>query len=55
LGYLLDLLKLDSSGLENHIGTYHDVYLSLRLPRKQIEKSKKWKLYVNVRDEDLQG
>lgn len=53
LGYLLDLMMFDSTGLEKHIGEYRDVFLSLKLPRKEIEKSRKWKLIVNVRREDL--
>lgn len=53
LGYLLDLMKLDSKGMENHIGQHRDIYLSLKLPRQKIEKSKKWKLIINVRNEDL--
>jgi predicted transcriptional regulator of viral defense system len=53
LGYLLDLMTLDSKGLEEHIGKHRDVYLSLKLPRQEIGRSKKWKLIINVRDEDL--
>jgi len=53
LGYLLDLMKLNSEGLERHIGKYRDVYLSLKLPKKEIAKSRKWKLIINVRNEDL--
>jgi predicted transcriptional regulator of viral defense system len=53
LGYLLDLLKKDSIGLEKFIGTYRDVYLSLKLPRTEVNRSRKWKLIINVRDEDL--
>ena len=53
LGYLLDVLKLDSKGLENHIGKHRDIFLSFTLPQQKIGRSHKWKLIVNVRDEDL--
>lgn len=53
LGYLLDLLKKDSGGLEKHIGEYRNIYLSLVLPKKRIEVNKKWKLIVNLKKEDL--
>ncbi|MBU4341232.1 MAG: type IV toxin-antitoxin system AbiEi family antitoxin domain-containing protein [Candidatus Altiarchaeota archaeon] len=53
LGYLLDLLKKDSSGLEKHIGKYRNIYLSTALPRRAVETSKKWRLIVNVKKEDL--
>jgi len=53
LGYLLDLLKKDSSGLEKHIGNYRNVYLSTVLPKKNANVDKKWKLIVNVTKKDL--
>jgi len=53
LGYLLDLLKKDSSGLEGYIGRYRNVYLSVVLPRKTVETSGKWKLAINAKKEDL--
>ena len=53
LGYLLDVFKLDSKGLEKHIGKHRDIFLSLTLPQHEIGRSKKWKLVINVRDEDL--
>jgi len=53
LGYLLDLLKKDSSGLEKHIGKYRNIHLSTVLPRRAVETSKKWKLIINVKKEDL--
>jgi len=55
LGYLLDLMKLDSKGLEKHIGKYQDVYLSIKLPKQEIGRNKKWKLIINVREEDVLG
>ena len=53
LGYLLDLMKLDSKDLEKHIGRHRDVYLSLTLPKQEIGRSRKWKLIINVRNKDL--
>ncbi len=53
LGYLLDLFNLDSSGIEEHIGSFKYIYLSIKLPMKEISRSKKWRLIVNVRSEDL--
>ncbi|HIH43202.1 TPA: hypothetical protein HA246_06170 [Candidatus Woesearchaeota archaeon] len=53
LGYLLDLLEKDSSGLEKHIGRYRPVYLSTSLPEKSLMKSRKWKLIINIKEEDL--
>ena len=53
LGYLLDLLKKDSSGLEKHIGDYRNIYLSTVLPKKTIKIDKKWKLIINIKKEDL--
>ena len=53
LGYLLDLLKKDSSNLINHIGKHREVYLSTRLPKKKIEINKKWRLIINVDKKDL--
>ncbi len=53
LGYLLDLLGLDSNGLESHIGKYGEVYFSTRLPKQCLKRDKKWRLIINVRNEDL--
>ena len=53
LGYLLDLLEKDSSGLKKHIGNFRDIYLSTILPKKLVKVDKKWKLVVNVSEEDL--
>ncbi len=53
LGYLLDLLKIDSSKLEKHIGTHRNIYLSTLLPKTIIKTNKKWRLLVNVKKEDL--
>lgn len=53
LGYLLDLLKEDSSGLKKHIGEYRNIYLSTVLPKKTVKVDKKWKLLLNVKREDL--
>lgn len=55
LGYLLDLMKRDSKGLEKRVGSHRDVYLSPTLPKREIARSAKWKLIINVRDEDLLG
>ena len=48
LGYLLDILNKDSSGLIKHIGAYRLVYLSTSFPKNKIEINNKWKLIVNV-------
>jgi len=53
LGYLLDLLKKDSSGLEKSIGSYRNIYFSTVLPKKALKMDKKWKLVVNVSRGDL--
>jgi predicted transcriptional regulator of viral defense system len=53
LGYLLDLLNKDYSGLEKHIGTYRNIYLSTLLPKKTLEINKKWKIIVNLKEEEL--
>jgi len=53
LGYLLDLLKKDSSGLEKHIGSYRNVYLSTVLPKKALKTDRKWRLFVNAGRRDL--
>ena len=53
VGYLLDMLELDSRDLEKHIGRHRAVYLSITLPRQEIGRSRKWKLIINVRNEDL--
>jgi len=53
LGYLLDLLKKDSSGLEKHIGRYRNIYLSTLLPKRSVNINKKWKLIINIKEEDL--
>ena len=53
LGYLLEMLKKDYSGLEKRTGNYRNVYLSTILPMKNLEINKKWKLIINIRKEDL--
>ena len=53
LGYLLDLLKKDSSGLEKHIGKHRNIFLSTVLPGKNFSINNKWKIVVNVKKEDL--
>jgi predicted transcriptional regulator of viral defense system len=53
LGYLLDSIKKDSSGLEKYIGKHRNIYLSARLPKKVFDLDKKWKLIINVKREDL--
>ncbi len=53
LGYLLDLFKKDSSGLEENIGEHRNIYLSTILPAKKVEINGKWKLIINVKKEDL--
>ncbi len=53
LGYLLDLLEKDSSGLDKHVGKYRNIYLSTLLPKKNLKVDKKWKLIVNVSKKDL--
>ena len=53
LGYLLDLLKKDSSVLEKHIGKHRNIFLSTTLPQKSFSINHKWKIIVNVKKEDL--
>ena len=53
LGYLLELIEKDYSGLERHIGKHRNIYLSTSLPKKFTETNKKWKLIINVKKEDL--
>jgi len=53
LGYLLDLLNKDSSGLEEHIGKHRNIYLSAILPKKKLNIDKKWKLIINANGGDL--
>ena len=53
LGYLLDILNLNSENLEKYIGIHRDVYLSLVLPKQEVRRSRRWKLIINVHDKDL--
>ncbi len=53
LGYLLDMLGKDSAGLEKHIGKYRNIYLSAILPKRTIERNKKWRLIINVERNEL--
>ena len=53
LGYLLEMLKKDCSGLEKKVGSYRNIYLSTILPAKNVETNKKWKLIINIRKADL--
>lgn len=48
LGYLLDLLNKDSTGLIKYIGKHRSVYLSTIFPKNKIEINNKWKLIINV-------
>lgn len=53
LGYLLELIGKNSSGLKKHIGKHRDIYLSSVLPKKTTERNKGWGLIINVKKEDL--
>ncbi len=53
LGYLLELIGKNSSGLQKHIGGHRNICLSTILSKKTIEINKKWKLIINVKKEDL--
>lgn len=48
LGYLLDILNKDSSGLIKHVGEHRLIYLSTSFPKNKIEINNKWKLIVNI-------
>lgn len=53
LGYLLDILKKDSSGLQKHIGKFSNIYLSNIFPKKNYGIDSKWNIIINVKKEDL--
>jgi len=53
LGYLMDMVGKNSSGLEKHIGTFREIYLSTLFPKKNFGVDKKWKLIINLKKEDL--
>ncbi len=53
LGFLLDLIKQDTKALEGRIGKFRYVYLSNTLPKKRHGASKKWRLILNLKEEEL--
>jgi len=53
LGYLLDVLNKDSSGLIRHIGKHRLIYLSTIFLKNKIEINNKWKLIININKDYL--
>ena len=53
LGFLLDLVKQDTTRLEERIGKFRYVYLSNTLPKKKHGISKKWRLILNIEENEL--
>ena len=53
LGFLLDLVKQDTKKLEESIGKFRYVYLSNTLPKKKYGISKKWRLILNIEENEL--
>ena len=53
LGFLLDLVKQDTKKLEEKIGKFRYVYLSNTLPKKKHGISKKWRLILNIEENEL--
>ncbi len=49
----LDLVKQDTKKLEGRIGKFRYVYLSNTLPRKKNGISKKWRLILNLKENEL--
>ena len=53
LGFLLDIIKHDTKNLEGKIGKFGCVYLSNGLPKKKYGISRKWRLILNLRENEL--
>jgi len=53
LGFLLDLLNQNTKKLESNIGTFRYIYLSGRLPKEKYGTSQKWKLIMNLKEDEL--
>ena len=53
LGFLLDLVKQDTKKLEGRIGKFRYVHLSNTLPRKKNRISRKWRLILNLKENEL--
>ena len=54
LGYLMEMVGLpDAERLQPHLGRTPQVYLSRLLPKQPTFFDKRWRLYVNVTQEDL--
>lgn len=53
LGFLLDLIKQDTSKLENRIGAFRYIYLSSSLPKKKLGTNRKWKLILNITEKEM--
>jgi len=53
LGFMLDIIKQDTKRLEENIGAFRNIYLSVNLPKKKYGISKKWKLVLNLKEEEL--
>lgn len=53
LGFLLDLIKQDTKALEGRIGKFRYVFLSNTLPKKRHGANKKWRLILNLKEEEL--
>lgn len=53
LGYLLDLIKQDTKKLEKNTGKFRYIYLSNSFPEKKYGIVNKWKLVLNLKDDEL--
>jgi len=53
LGFLLDLVKQDTKKLEGSIGKFRYVHLSNTMPEKKYGISKKWRLILNLKENEL--
>ncbi len=53
LGFLLDIVKQDTKNLEEKIGKFRCVYLSNSLPKKKYGISRKWRLILNLSENEL--
>ncbi len=54
LGYLMETVGLpDAERLQPHLGRTPQVYLSRLLPKQPTFLNKRWRLYVNITQEDL--
>lgn len=53
LGYLLNLAGQDAKELENKTGKFRHIYLSNVLPKRKVKLNKKWKLILNIEENEL--